>query len=1186
MSLKKPDRASSANRDGAIETRESATPYKIYKILRAAVISAFALILLIATILVIVVSTRNSDYANAYAHETKVGYFAEYLGTTKRKLPQTVTDGGLECGYPVYGAAKTLTDEQKSAVLEENGTLCAGASTYDKMDADGNLYLNGETTGGKLYKHTAADGMYFGNVSDTEPAVIKKITMSPRGYRSYGITGLYAPAGEVIKIEISEQDMDATDGITIHIGQALYNGQANNIWAEKSFVRMPVILNTMTVDKSTATLENGVYTAYVGSFFGGPVYIRNEDVTFSVIISGAVNYSHFILGVTTEEEFARNAKSSAPYFDLEVWEYGVLHSGPAKYAKDYTYQQLYDAAILWEKISLVSTRVTMQGIVFLYDPFVAAGAAVAFPGRQSVNCPASWMTGSLDYENFVTSGAWGNVHEYHHNFQSGWGCGYTGEVTNNALNLVTYSLFTKISQSRQITGYGGDGLSGWNRYTSATWALNQVNCNDIADTNGLAVYATLLHNLGQDAFINSAKASGENYFNKWAENTHLNFSYFTSLTSSYVGGNISSAISETQKDYPMFVPVSCVYQTGRSYMYDNEKRFISTMQPYDIPAGSPFTVDLTPYAVNSAGQYESGSILLPNGFSYKIKTVDSSEINGTFTQTEKDVYLFTPNEQAHSGKIYVTIEITKDDDAFDVQDVDLVLEFNQSHESNKNMLERTTYTFAEGAVPESATQAYESGYEGFISKIDTDNVNPTQNSNTDIWQLPNTEPENAVYEVRGKIYIKDAGKYRIVLRGRWDAALYLSFDGGQNYTLAAVKPTDKVQKTDNHLFTDNGQFIEGTFYDYEADGACWIYFKSVLICTPRSFIGLGITQWTVPQYTTATESDEQGNVITHYYDESGNEVTAEQASDVTLREPAPDSVSYLTAYRNSYEFTKQFESDYFYTRSYSYSYRDETNFGAGQAVVSSENFTPASEEFALENLFVDSTDKNIHTKEFVTAEKPVTLEIDLGKTVTANTITLFGYTKQPVGNMGFPVTFTVFAGVETQNGVEYTELFSQTDFNVTDRNATFAFDETAFRYYKITVSKTNTNRYFALNKIEFAFVTDIPEGRQYSPDSELFTFKGDWETKPAQSTFGYVYSGNRGSVAEFTFTGTRFAILSSNGTGRFEVFIDGKRAQSIPLKDDLNATVATFISAPLSEGDHTVIIRCTYIATVDSIVLW
>ena len=121
--------------------------------------------------------------------------------------------------------------------------------------------------------------------------------------------------------------MDATGGIVIHIGQALYNGKANNIWTAKNQMqRFPVILNTMTVDKNTSTYneETDTYTAYVGNFVGGPVYIRNESVTFNVTISGGVAYSHFILGYTTPEEFAQNAKSSAPYFDLEVWSYGVL----------------------------------------------------------------------------------------------------------------------------------------------------------------------------------------------------------------------------------------------------------------------------------------------------------------------------------------------------------------------------------------------------------------------------------------------------------------------------------------------------------------------------------------------------------------------------------------------------------------------------------------------------------------------------------------------------------------------------------------------------------------------------------------------------------------------------------------------------------------------------------------------
>ncbi|MDE6355742.1 MAG: hypothetical protein K2L67_00665 [Clostridia bacterium] len=55
------------------------------------------------------------------------------------------------------------------------------------------------------------------------------------------MTGIYAPAGEVVKIQLSEEDMEATGGITVHIGQALYNGQANNIWNARNVNRMPTL---------------------------------------------------------------------------------------------------------------------------------------------------------------------------------------------------------------------------------------------------------------------------------------------------------------------------------------------------------------------------------------------------------------------------------------------------------------------------------------------------------------------------------------------------------------------------------------------------------------------------------------------------------------------------------------------------------------------------------------------------------------------------------------------------------------------------------------------------------------------------------------------------------------------------------------------------------------------------------
>ena len=562
---------------------------KKVKLISFLTLGGFILLFAIVIICVLCVkscSSNNEDYTNEYRTSTKVGYEAEVIGTVDRKLPEDVKDEGMSTvGYPTYGytlsACLGSSDEKvamRNLIIREsellttvntwNGAQGKSFKTYNRMDSEGNLFLDEEpyldANGNQrqLYKHTASEGLYLGDVSDDEKAVVKRITMSPRGYtRGYGVTGLYAPAGEVVKVELSAEDMEATGGIIVHIGQALFNGKANNIWAAKNAMnRFPVIMNTMHITKDLAEFdeERGIYTAYIGSFVGGPVYIRNENVSFTVTISGAVNYSHFILGYTTKEEYEQNAKSTAPYFDLEVWEYGVLHSGPKKYAEPFTYDNIYDAAILWDKIALVSTQVRRQGIVFLYDPFVAAGAAVAFPGQGSVNCPAGWMSGSLNYKSFVNGGAWGNMHEYNHNFQ-GWGLGNGGEVTNNALNLVSYSLFTRISSSRQI-GSVNEGLGGWNAYTNASWALRELTENRYSNGKyGLSIYANMLHSFGQEIFINSVKTSGGQSVDKWF-NATMNASQYdmTYFYRDLIGYEVSESVLSTAKSkgFPMFVPVS------------------------------------------------------------------------------------------------------------------------------------------------------------------------------------------------------------------------------------------------------------------------------------------------------------------------------------------------------------------------------------------------------------------------------------------------------------------------------------------------------------------------------------------------------------------------------------------------------------------------------------------------------
>lgn len=1128
-------------------------------------------------------------FVNQYKNRTKVGYNAEYLGNVARKIPTETSDEGLVASgtitaYPTYGKGIGYNEAQRVAVINESWALTTintrvgsdgyPKNTYNKMDADGNLYLNGEPTGKKLYKHTAATGMYYGNVSDSETGIIKKLTFQPRANGvSYNVTGVYAPAGEVIKIELSEADMQTTGGIEVLIGQALYNHKANNIWKAKGINRMPVILNTWVMNAANCTYdsERHVYVGYVGSFYGGPVYIYNETVTFSVTISGGVRYAHYILGYTTPEEYAENMKSSAPYFDLEVRENGVLHSGPkaSVSATVLSYDNIYKAAVLWEKISIVSTIRNKQGIVFLYDPFVAAGAAVAFPGQKSVNCPASWMNGSLNYDGFVRSGSWGNAHEYNHNFQ-GYGCGDDGEVTNNALTLVEYTLFTNISSSRQIGSYGGAGLGGWNSYTSATWALNRVKAGAINSTNGLAVYATLIHNLGQEAFMRASSGRNLAYFQKWGEVTHQNMSYYTQLISKFATADYSS-LAETQKDYPMFVPVSSVYQTGRSYMYDDEKRYITTMQPYVIKFGETIDVDMRPYTEQD-GMYQYGSVVIPEGFSYTVKSVTAPQY-GSLVKKDNYVYSYTPaGNQLKSGKMVVTLSITKDDGAFEVDDVDLVLEFKQSHEMTKTMLERTIYTYDENAMPESATAAFDSGFSGAITKETVDNVNPVQNGNTEVWSKEPL-PGNTFYEIKGKLYIPEDGEYRIAMRGRWDCALYTSVNSDKNYTLAAT-----IKTTASHAnFYPND---ESTYCDAEYKAGDWVYFRAVLKCevkgTTNAYIGLGFGKFDPPQGTI----DTNGNLV----DGDGNIIENPQKTI---------TIAYANAYRASYEVVNEpFTSEYFFLRDYKYNYSEVNDIEVEQSHISSE-YTPwaNTDMYKIENMLDGNLETYIHNSKYnVSEDKPFKVEVKLSKSITANRITFYAPTNNGNAKNYLPKAFKLWV---SSDGTDWTLAHETEASKLGTLKVEVDLDKAyTFGYYKLEVTGTHSAaayKYIAISKVGFALTKLLNGGTVVEADNVMFKYDGSWRIEAGGYTFGHIYAGSNGATMKFTFNGTVFGVFAykSAAYGGFDVYVDGKKVETVSLSGDGKDSELVYLSDTLSDGKHTVEIKCNNgVADIDHIVLW
>ena len=219
----------------------------------------------------------------------------------------------------LYGEDNSELNSMYNDILTENNLLIASDSTYDEIGADGKLYLNGNYIERNLYKHIFSKGLYGGDVSDSEKAVSMQIRINPVSPTNY-ITGLYAPPGEVIKIEISEEDLSNIGGkVSFSIGQATqgdgYSGYKESIGIK----RVLFLVSQLSISKTTG---------YIGSFLGGPIYISNPSIKkqFTLTISNAVPYKHILLGITTKEQFEKMESYSAPFFELDVREPFVIQA--------------------------------------------------------------------------------------------------------------------------------------------------------------------------------------------------------------------------------------------------------------------------------------------------------------------------------------------------------------------------------------------------------------------------------------------------------------------------------------------------------------------------------------------------------------------------------------------------------------------------------------------------------------------------------------------------------------------------------------------------------------------------------------------------------------------------------------------------------------------------------------------
>ena len=671
----------------------------------------FFISILIFGITFIVLQNLNNNYEVMQMSNVYYGKAMQQVDNkryTLRKVQTKTSNEGKNSRYPTYGTSlSNITSEEKDNLLAENALLIASSTTYDEIDKNGNLLLNGEKTGRKLYKHTSSEGMYYGDVSDNEQAVSQTITITPTEQRNY-ITGLYAPAGEVVKIKISSEDLEKIGGeLIVCVGQVSHRNNVNNIWkARDDFSRMSVVGNIFTISKETS---------YVGNFLGGPIYVYPKKInsTFSVTISGAVRYPYYIHGLTTKEEFEKMKTLSAPYFDFEVWDLGVRHSGPKKFA-NFDYDNLVKVGNLWEKICRTSRQVPASanatiGVGFVYDCFVAAGSACAFQGGHSwVNAPCSWLGSALDYESMTANGFWGVIHEFNHLYQSyGMYDTKTNEVTNNSTSLLSYVLYTNISSMRSEND---SSLSHWNKYTDPSRSLREtISLAESGEAQfALNCYADIIHSFGTDIFTKATQLQKGFGVNNWYEAlsqaTGYNMTYyFEELLHQTLSDEVKAKYN--LDSLPTFVPVASLYQTGRNYFAGEEECFVETVKPFEIEKGEDYILDFNKY------------LIIPKDFNFVITQITSPQ-NGTLEKQEENVYKYTPNNNDYSGTIKVTIKLLHD--TIQTKDVTLLINLKQKI---TNLLNITRYSYS-SRVYNTVDEAINNNFAGYTN-VETSKSNST-----------------------------------------------------------------------------------------------------------------------------------------------------------------------------------------------------------------------------------------------------------------------------------------------------------------------------------------------------------------------------------------------------------------------------------------------------------------------------
>jgi hypothetical protein len=268
---------------------------------------------------------------------------------------------------------------------------------------------------------------------------------APEGEPVWHGTGLYAPAGEVVRVEVPQEA--AAKGLGVRIGC-----HTDTIWDHAKWQRFPEISRRFPVTGTSTS---------VASPFGGLIYIEipaGLDLgDLSVTMSGAVRAPRFVYGKTSLVEWRERIRNHpAPWAELETD--GVVAEIPSDVARSVDdpetvlafWQHVLDSCAdlyQWPRERLRPER-------YCADVQISAGYMHSgYPIMTWLDSP-HLLT---DVPKLMKSGDWGLFHETGHNHQSEyWDFEGTGEVTENLFSVYGSEMCCDIEGQGAHPGLNGE----------------------------------------------------------------------------------------------------------------------------------------------------------------------------------------------------------------------------------------------------------------------------------------------------------------------------------------------------------------------------------------------------------------------------------------------------------------------------------------------------------------------------------------------------------------------------------------------------------------------------------------------------------------------------------------------------------------------------------------------------------